>query len=149
MERDSACIFLIPVDVCFVRLLIKSISVLILSRGSGGRSLSSGRSNVLRSVGGRSLRSLGVVFSLVRAVNSNLNGDLTTLNDFAVHLGNSLLLHLLRSQCDKSEATTLARLTASLELLDHEAGDRAQGDLGRDRLVILEQFLQLFGRAFG
>ena len=25
MENDSACIFLIPVDVCFIRLLIKSI----------------------------------------------------------------------------------------------------------------------------
>jgi hypothetical protein len=52
-------------------------------------------------------------------------------------------LQLLRSQGDEAEATTLARLTTSLELLDHETGNGTQGDLGRQRLVGGEKLLKL------
>jgi hypothetical protein len=54
-----------------------------------------------------------------------------------------LLLQLLRGQRDEAEATALAGLAASLELLDHEAGDGAKGDLGGQGLVGFEQLLEL------
>jgi hypothetical protein len=89
------------------------------------------------------LGGVGLLVSLVRAVDGDLDGDFASLNLLAVHLSNSLLLLLLRGQGDETEATALAGLTASLELLDHETGNGAKSDLGRRRLVGREELLQL------
>jgi hypothetical protein len=50
---------------------------------------------------------------------------------------------LLGSEGNKTETTALARLVASLKLLDHETGDGAKRDLGRDRLIGSKEFLEL------
>lgn len=86
---------------------------------------------------------VGFLIGLVGAVDGNLDSDLTTLNLLAVHLVDSLLLQLLRSKSDEAEATTLAGLTSSLELLDHESRNRSESDLSRRRLVGLEKVLEL------
>ena len=106
-----------------------------LSGGWGG--LGGGGGSV---VGGGSLRS---VVLLAGGVNRDLNGDLTALNLLAVHLVASLLLELLGAEGNETETTALARLTASLELLDHEAGDGAEGDLGLGGGVVLEDLEEL------
>jgi hypothetical protein len=123
---------------------------------SGCRNLSSGRSGGLGgllggigggSVGGSSGLALGgvhvVVVLLAGRVDRDLNGNLAALNLLAVHLGASLLLELLRAKGDESETTALAGLTTSLELLDHEAGDGAEGDLGLGGGVLLEDLEKL------
>lgn len=113
---------------------------LSLSRGLG-------RSGVLLGLDGSSL--LVLVGSLVHvvllsgAVNGDLDGNGTTINFLAVHFADSLGLELLSSQADEAEATGLAALVASLKLLDHETRDGAQGDLGRDGVVINKDLLQL------
>jgi hypothetical protein len=84
-----------------------------------------------------------VVILLAGRVDRDLNGNLTALDLLAVHLVASLLLELLRAEGDESEATALAGLTASLQLLDHEAGDGAEGDLGLSGGVVLEDFKEL------
>ena len=110
-----------------------------LGRGGGdvllGRSLS-GRLLGLLAV------ELGVVL-LTGAVDGHLDGDLTALDLLAVHLLNGLVLELLGAQSDKTEATALAALVTGLQLLDHEAGDGAQGNLGGDGLVVDEDLLEL------
>ena len=93
-------------------------------------------------------RSVGLLIGLVGAINGDLDGDFTSLNLLAVHLSNGLLLQLLRGQGDESEATSLAGLTAGLELLDHEAGNGTQGDLGGRRLIGVEELLELKARSF-
>lgn len=87
--------------------------------------------------------SAGVLVLLARAVNGNLDGDLAALDLLAVHIGTGLLLHLLSGKSNKTEATALARLVASLELADHELGDRTKSDLGRGRLVLSEDLKKL------
>jgi len=77
----------------------------------------------------------GLLVGFVRTVNGDLDSDLTILDLLSVHLQDGLLLLLLICKSDKAEATSLAGLVTSLELLDHEAWDWAKGDLGRDRLV--------------
>jgi len=109
----------------------------------GGGSL--GLLGLLGAVGGLGLGALEVIIRLVRAVDGNLDSDLTALDLLAVHLSHGLLLQLLRGQGNETEAAALASLAASLELLDHEAGDGAEGDLGRQRLVRVEQLLELSG----
>jgi hypothetical protein len=84
-----------------------------------------------------------LLISLIRAVNSNLDSDLTALNLLSVHLSNSLLLKFLRSQSDETEATTLAGLATSLKLLDHESGNRSESNLGRRGLIGLEELNEL------
>ncbi len=110
-----------------------------LGSGRDGRGLSS--SSLL--VGGLALGGVGLLIGLVRAVNSNLDSNLTALNLLAVHLADSLLLQRLSSQRDETKATALASLTTSLQLLDHEAGDGAQSNLGRGGLVGLEELDKL------
>jgi hypothetical protein len=80
---------------------------------------------------------------LVRAVNSNLDGDLTAFNLLSVHLADSLLLEFLRSQSHKAKATALASLATSLKLLDHESGDGSESNLGGRRLIGLEKLNKL------
>lgn len=86
---------------------------------------------------------LGVDVFLAGAVDSDLDSNLAAFDHLAVHLTDSLLLQLLRSERDKSEATTFASLTPGKELLDHVAGDRTESDLGGGRIVCGEQFLKL------
>lgn len=88
---------------------------------------------------------VGLLVGLVGAVNGDLDSDFATLDLLAVHLGDGLLLKLLGGEGDKAEASTLAGLTTGLELLDHEAGNRAQGDLGGRGLVVVEELLELQG----
>jgi hypothetical protein len=83
------------------------------------------------------------LIGLVRAVNSNLDGDLTALNLLSVHLVNSLLLEFLGSQSNKAKATALASLATSLKLLDHESGDGSESNLGGRRLISLEKLNKL------
>lgn len=116
---------------------------LVLSGRRGGRGGGSGGGLLLLlalSGGG-----LGVVVLLSGGVDGDLDGDLAALDLLAVHLSAGLLLQLLGAQGDEAEATALASLAASLELLDHEAGDGAEGDLGRAGLVVLEDFHELGG----
>lgn len=93
--------------------------------------------------GGLALGAIDVVILLAGGVDRDLNGDLTALDLLAVHLGASLLLELLRSEGDEAEATALAGLTTSLELLDHETRNGAEGDLGLGRGVVLEDLKKL------
>jgi len=114
---------------------------LSLSRGFGGGSiLLSGSGGLLVLVGG----GVDIVILLSGAVNGDLDGNGTTINLLAVHLANSLGLELLVGKADKTEAAGLAALVASLELLDHEAGNGAQGNLGTDGLVGGEDLLELW-----
>jgi hypothetical protein len=99
--------------------------------------LGSGRSNLF--VG----RSIDILIFLSGAVNGNLDGDDATINILAVHLADGLGLKFLRGKVNESEAASLATLVASLQLLDHETGDRAKGNLGRDGLVGGENLLEL------
>lgn len=87
--------------------------------------------------------SIGIIVGLVWAVDGDLDGDLTTLDLLSVHLSNGLLLHLLRGKSNETESTSLAGFVAGLELLDHEAGDGAKGDLGGGWLISSEEFLEL------
>lgn len=112
------------------------------SRGGLSLTLNVG---LLDSVHVLALGGLDVIIRLVRTIDGNLDSDLATLDLLAVHLGDSLLLKLLRGQRDEAKTAALAGLTARLELLDHEAGDGAQGDLGRQGLVGGEQLLELEG----
>jgi len=116
--------------------------------GGGGRVLDdllgslvggSGLGEGSLAVGGR----VGSIILLTGGVDRDLNGDLTALNFLAVHLGASLLLELLRAEGNETETTALAGLTAGLELLDHEAGDGAEGDLGLSGGVVLEDLKKL------
>lgn len=114
-----------------------------LSGSGGGRSLS-------RLLGGLGSGALGgltlaidVVILLSGGVDRDLNGDLTALNLLSVHLGASLLLKLLGTEGDETETTALARLTASLQLLDHETGNGAESDLSLGRGVVLEDLEKL------
>ena len=110
------------------------------SRGLGGLLGGLGGSTV---GGSLALAALEVVVLLARRVDRDLNGDLTALDLLAVHLAASLLLELLGAEGDETEATALAGLTTSLELLDHEAGDGAEGDLGLGGGVVLEDLKEL------
>jgi hypothetical protein len=120
---------------------------------SSGRNLSGSRSGGLGGllggigggcVGGGGLAlALHVVVLLAGRVNRDLNGDLTALDLLSVHLVASLLLEFLRAEGNETETTALARLTASLELLDHEAGNRAEGNLGLGGGVVLEDLEEL------
>jgi hypothetical protein len=110
------------------------------SRGlSSSLSVSSGGS--LLALSGSGL--LVVIILLAGGVDGDLDGDLAALDLLTVHLGTSLLLKLLGAQGDETEATALARLAASLELLDHEAGNGAESDLGGARGVVLEDVEEL------
>jgi len=112
------------------------------SRGlEAGRALGGARLGV--SLGGTLDGSARVLVLLARAVNSNLDSDLAALDLLAVHIGTGLLLHLLSGKRNKTEAAALAGLVASLELADHELGDRTKSDLGRGRLVLSEDFEKL------
>ena len=87
--------------------------------------------------------SICILIGLVWAVDGDLDSDLTALDLLGVHLSDGLLLHLLRGQSDETESTSLAGFVAGLKLLDHEAGDWAQGDLGGGWLISSEEFLEL------
>ena len=89
-----------------------------------------------------SVLSNGIIF-LAGAVDGNLDRDLASLDLLLVHLVDGLLLESFGAKGHEAEATTLAGLVAGLELLDHEAGDRPQGDLGGYRLVSSEKFFEL------
>lgn len=78
------------------------------------------------------------------AVDSDLDSDLTTIDILTVHLLDGLHLEGLRSKGDETEATALAGFTTGLELLDHEVGDGAEGDLRGNWLVGSKELLQLF-----
>jgi hypothetical protein len=106
--------------------------------GSGGGTASSGGGSGLTLSGG-----LHVVVLLSGRVNGDLDSDLTTLNLLSVHLRASLLLELLGTEGNETETTALAGLTTSLELLDHEAGDGAESDLGLGGGVVLEDLEEL------
>ena len=85
---------------------------------------------------------LGTIL-LAGAIDGNLDCDFSALDLLAVHLGDSLLLQLLRLQGDEPKASALSWLVSGLELLDHESWDRSEGDLSGDRLVFVEKFLEL------
>ena len=85
---------------------------------------------------------LGTVF-LAWAIDGDLDCDFSALDLLAVHLGDGLLLQLLRLKGDETEASALSWLISGLELLDHESWDWSEGNLGRDRLVLVEEFLEL------
>src|SRR5690242_3277460 len=120
-------------------LLSRLLSRLLGGLGGGrGSSFGRGSSSIL---GGGGL-GRGVIL-LAGGVNRDLNGDLSALDLLAVHLVASLLLELLRAEGDEPETTALARLTTSLELLDHEAGNGAEGDLGLGGGVVLEDLEEL------
>jgi hypothetical protein len=118
-----------------------------VNRLSGGsRGFDAGRA--LGGAGGLSLGGtvsgrVGVLVLLARAVNSDLDGNLATLDLLAVHIGTGLLLHLLSGKGNKTEATALARLVAGLELADHEFGDGTESNLGGGRLVLSEDLEEL------
>lgn len=118
----------------------RSIVLLSWSR-SRGRS----RSSSLLRLG----LSVNIIVFLTGAVDGNLHSDDAAINVLAVHLANSLGLELLRGKVDEAKATGLAALVASLQLLDHEAGDGTQGNLGRDGLVGGEDLLELKGEKDG
>jgi hypothetical protein len=94
-------------------------------------------------LGGTIGERVGVLVLLARAVNSDLDGDLATLDLLAVHIGTGLLLHLLSGKSNKTEAAALAGLVTSLELADHEFGDGTESDLGGGRLVLSEDLEEL------
>jgi hypothetical protein len=114
---------------------------------SNSRYLSSGGSgrlgSLLSGVGSITLSSIDVIVLLSGRVDRDLNGNLTALNLFAVHLVTSLLLELLRAEGNETKTAALAGLTTSLQLLDHEAGDGAESDLGLGRRVVLEDLKEL------
>jgi len=114
-----------------------------VKRLSGSSGLRGGGGSLLGAVVVLALGGVGLLVSLVRAVDGNLDSDLATLNLLPVHLRDSLLLLLLVGKSNEAEATTLAGLSASLELLDHEARDRAESNLGRRWLVGSEELLKL------
>ena len=112
----------------------------------GGRGLDAARAlggargvSLGGTLGGR----VGVLVLLARAVNGNLDSDLTALDLLAVHIGTGLLLHLLGGKSNKTEAAALARLVAGLELTDHELGNRTESNLGGGRLVLGEDLEEL------
>lgn len=113
----------------------RGLRLLLLGSTLGG---TGGRGGLL-AFGGMLL----VVVLLAGGVDGNLDGDLTALNLLAVHLSASLLLQFLGAESNKTEATALAGLATSLELLNHETGDGAEGDLGRGRGVVLEDLKEL------
>lgn len=92
---------------------------------------------------GCSAGSLGIDIFLTRAVDGYLDSDFTTLDCLSVHLIHRLLLELFRAQGNESESTTFTGLAASLELGDHEARDRSEGNLGSSWAVGREEFLKL------
>jgi hypothetical protein len=115
------------------------------SRGlEAGRALSGAGLGV--SLGSTLNGSAGVLVLLARAVNSDLDGDLTALDLLAVHIGTGLLLHLLSGKSNKTEAAALAGLVTSLELADHKLGDGTKSDLGGSRLVLSEDLKELGGK---
>lgn len=101
----------------------------LLGDGSGGVGRSFGSGGLAVSLGLTLDGSVGVFVLLSRAVNGDLDGDLTALDLLAVHVGASLLLELLRFESDETEATALAGLVASLELANHETRDGTESDL--------------------
>ena len=134
------------------RLLVEGLLVRLerdsLSSGGGGRSslLSGLLSATVGSSSSLLLGGLGEgLVSLVGAVDSHLDGNLSPINILAVHLLHGLLLQLLRSKGHEAKAAALALLAAGLKLLDHESGNGSQGDLSRERLVGSEELLQLLG----
>ena len=86
---------------------------------------------------------VGLLIGLVRGVNSYLDCDLASFDFLSVHLIDSLLLELLGGKGHEAEAAALASLAPSLELLDHEAGDRAESDLCGRWLVSVEKLDEL------
>ena len=86
--------------------------------------------------------SFAIVF-LPRAVDGDLDCNLTTLDVLAIHLLDGLVLHFLVLQSNEAKATAFAGFVASLELLDHESWDRTEGDLGRRWLIGSEEFFEL------
>lgn len=102
-----------------------------------GRALGGGRLAV--HLGLVALKHGFAVIFLAGAVDCNLDSNFTALNLLAVHLAARLLLELLGSKSDEAETTTLAWFIASLQLLDHEAGDWAKGNLGGGGGVVLEE----------
>lgn len=90
-----------------------------------------------------SLVSVRSIVLLAGAVDGDLDGDFTAFNFLAVHLLNGLVLLLLGAESDETESTALAGFVTGLELLDHEARNRTQGDLGRDGLVGGKDLLEL------
>lgn len=93
--------------------------------------------------GSLALNTVDVVILLSGGVDRDLNSDLTALDLLAVHLVACLLLELLGTQSDETKTAALARLTTSLELLDHEAGNRAKRDLSLGGGVVLEDLKEL------
>lgn len=83
------------------------------------------------------------VVLLARAVDGNLDGNLTAFDFLAVHFLDGLVLQLLGAESDETETTALTGFVTGLELLDHEARNRTQGDLGRDGVVGGKDLLEL------
>lgn len=104
-----------------------------------------GSSGVLLTLssGAISLLSVRSIVFLAGAVDRDLDGNLTAFNLLAIHLLDSLVLLLLRVQGDETKATAFTGLVTGLELLDHEARNGTQGDLGRDGLVGGKDLLEL------
>lgn len=120
-------------------------------------SLRSGSGGLLDWVGGRRavlLASFGISLSvecvllLTGAVNGNLDGEFASINLLSIHFRNGLLLKLLGRHSNKSKATSLAGLVASLELFDHEAWDGTESEFSGGRRVVLED-LEKLGQVSG
>lgn len=107
-----------------------------------GRTLSSGWEAVFLAHL-RICLSLEGLFFLAGAVDGYLDCELAALDLLAVHLGDSLLLQVLARERHEGETATLAGLVTGLELLDHEARDRAEGELGGSWLIGTEQLQKL------
>jgi hypothetical protein len=128
-------------------LLLKLVEIREGARLSSSRSVDVGGALGLAGLGLRLRlalnRRLGLLVLLARAVNRDLNGDLTSLDLLAVHLVASLLLQLLTRESDEAEPTTLAGLVARLQLADHVLRDGTEGDLGGGGRVLGEDLDEL------
>jgi hypothetical protein len=87
--------------------------------------------------------SLRVDVLFARAIDGDLDSNLTAVDLLSIHLTDCFLLQLLGSERNESEATPLAGLVAGLKFLYHVTSDGTKGNLGRGGVVSGEEFLEL------
>lgn len=85
----------------------------------------------------------GIYVFLARAIDGDLDSNLPAIDVFAVHIGDSLLLEFFRAKRNEAKSTTFARLVASLEFLNHEAGNWTKSDLRGGWLIGREELFEL------
>lgn len=128
-------------------IVLRNVALIVQSNTRLRLSSSSSLSGAIGTLdSGFSSWGIGIIVGLVWAVNCDLNSNFTALNLLSIHLLNGLLLLLLLRKSDETEATALAGFVAGLELLDHETGNWAKGDLSGGWLICSEKFLELLLR---